>query len=153
MESVSLFPVVLPKYLQPKELGCFPKQPSFLQAEHRAMPGGSVTPAACSPALPSCRGAWWDRPEDVAGRDPNEIACSYEGALKGAALSNPHAASDVGSAQVREEQAWATGHLKCHPGTSESPWSSCFLWCCISFSCCDDSGQTRVTEGVSGTRK
>ncbi|KAM6191180.1 uncharacterized protein WM294_012863 [Sarcoramphus papa] len=89
----------LPKYLQPKELGCFPKQPSFLQAEHHAVPGGPVTPAACSPALPCCEGVRRDQPQDMARGDPGEIPCSHECTPKGAALSIPRAASAVGSVQ------------------------------------------------------
>lgn len=122
------------------------------------MPGGPVMPAAHSAALPSCRGAQWNQPQDVAGGDPDEIPCSHKCTLKGAAPSIPCAASDVGSAQVREERAQTMWHLKRHLGISEPPWlpaerSSRSLWYCICFPCCDDSGQMWVTEGASGGGK
>ena len=50
-----------------------------------------------------CRGKQWDQPWDMAGGDTDEIPPSHERALKGAAPSILRAASDVGSAQVREE--------------------------------------------------
>ena len=76
-----------------------------------------MTPAACSPALPCCEGVRWDQPRDMARGDPGEILCSHECTPKGAAPSIPRAASAVGSAQVREEQARAVGHLKRCLGT------------------------------------
>lgn len=106
----------LPKCLQPKELGCLPKQPSFPQAEHHAMP---LMPAAPSAALP---GSTEGPALGCDGGHQDEIPCSHECTPKGAAWSILCAASDLGSAQVREERAWATRHLECHLGTGEPPW-------------------------------
>lgn len=71
--------------------------------------------------------AWlWGSTEGPApgrgGGHQDEIPCSHECTPKGAARSIPRAASDLGSAQVREERARATGHLERRLGTGEPPW-------------------------------